>query len=121
MKKLFACILMMCLMLVCLPSCSKSYEENAWFVEEKLESCLVPDLPEIDTSYVKENNERIYVKFTETEYTAYLDKVYEYLKSQDFKYFGTRGRTEGVGMLYHYYFKPVSELSEFKNFREFPK
>ena len=112
-------MLALCLTVVfcfcCLASCSSAHKENKWFSEEKLTECLVGDLPTITKDYVKHNDEDIYVSFTDSELEAYVKSVYDYLRSQEYKYLGTRGEQKGTlaGSLTTYYFEPATELSEF--------
>ena len=115
MKKLVALILIVVLCLCSLASCASAHKENEWFSEEKLTNCLVGDLPTIEKDYVNHNGEDIYVSFTSKEREAYVAEVFEYLKSQNFKYLGTRGEQKGTlaGTLTTYYFEPATELSEF--------
>ena len=115
MKKAVALCLATVLCLCCLASCGSAHEENEWFSEEKLTNCLVGDLPTITKDYVNHNDEDIYVSFTSKEREAYVAEVFEYLKSQNFKYLGTRGEQASTlaGSFTTYYFKPATELSEF--------
>ena len=115
MKKLVALCLTVVLCLCCLTSCGSAHKENKWFSEKKLTECLVGDLPKIEKDYVNHNDEDIYVSFTNKEREAYVAEVFEYLKSQNFKYLGTRGEQVGTlaGTLTTYYFEPATELSEF--------
>ena len=115
MKKILALCLTVVLCLCCLASCGSAHEENEWFSEEKLTECLVGDLPTIEKDYVNHNGEDIYVSFTSKEREAYVAEVFEYLKSQNFKYLGTRGEQASTlaGSFTTYYFKPATELSEF--------
>ena len=115
MKKLLTSVLTVILCLCCLASCSSAHKENTWFSEKKLTDCLVGDLPTIEKDYVNSGGEDIYVSFTAGEREAYVAEVFEYLKSQNFKYFGTRGEQVGTlaGTFTTYYFKPATELSEF--------
>lgn len=115
MKKVFALCLAAILCLCCLASCGSAYKENKWFSEDKLTECLVGDLPTIEKDYVNHNGEDIYVSFTSKEREAYVVSVFEYLKSQNFKYLGTRGEQASTlaGSFTTYYFKPATELSEF--------
>ena len=116
MKKLLALCLTVVLCLCCLTSCGKSHKENTWFSDEKLTNCLVGDLPDIEKDYVNHKGEDIYVSFTEKEREAYVAEVFEYLKSQNFKYLGTRGEVKSTlaGGFTTYYLKPATELSEFR-------
>lgn len=115
MKKLLALCLTAVLCLCCLASCGSAHEENEWFSEEKLTNCLVDDLPSIEKNYINHNSEDIYVSFTAGEREAYVVSVFEYLKTQNFKYLGTRGEQASTlaGSFTTYYFKPATELSEF--------
>ena len=115
MKKLLALCLTAVLCLCCLASCGSTHKENKWFSEEKLTECLVGDLPTIEKDYVNHNGEDIYVSFTSKEREAYVADIFEYLKSQNFKYLGTRGEQASTlaGSFTTYYFKPATELSEF--------
>ena len=115
MKKLLVLCLTAVLCLCCLASCGSAHKENEWFSEEKLTECLVGDLPTIEKDYVNHNGEDIYVSFTSKEREAYVAEVFEYLKSQNFKYLGTRGEQASTlaGSFTTYYFKPATELSEF--------
>ena len=115
MKKLLASFLTLILCLCCLASCGSAHKENEWFSEEKLTNCLVGDLPTIEKDYVNSGGEDIYVSFTAGEREAYVAEVFEYLKSQNFKYLGTRGEQASTlaGSFTTYYFKPATELSEF--------
>ena len=115
MKKLLALCLTVVLCLCCLASCGSAHKENEWFSEEKLTNCLVGDLPTVEKDYVNHNGEDIYVSFTSKEREAYVAEVFEYLKSQNFKYLGTRGEQASTlaGSFTTYYFKPATELSEF--------
>ena len=115
MKKLLSLCLTVFLCLFCLASCGSTHKENKWFSEEKLTQCLIGDLPTITKDYVNHNDEDIYVSFTSKERESYVAEVFEYLKSQNFKHFGTRGEQKGTlaGTFTTYYFKPATELSEF--------
>ena len=115
MKKILALCLTVVLCLCCLASCGSAHKENKWFSEEKLTQCLVGDLPTIEKDYVNSGGEDIYVSFTSKEREAYVVSVFEYLKSQNFKYLGTRGEQASTlaGTFTTYYFKPATELSEF--------
>lgn len=115
MKKLLVLCLTAVVCLCCLSSCSSAHKENTWFSEERLTECYVGDLPAVTKDYVKHNDENIYVSFTTEERESYVNEIYEYLKSQSFEYFGTRGNQDSTlaGTFTTYYFEPASELSEF--------
>ncbi len=113
MKKLLACFLVMLLTFTCLTACG--YKQNEWFSEEKLSKCLIPDFPEIDDNYVLKGNNDLYVYFSEAEYKAYVNGVYEYLKTKNFEYLGTRGEIASSlsGAFTSYYFEPAESLEDF--------
>ena len=91
------------------------YKENLWFSEEKLQKCLVSDLPKLNSDkYVRYNDNDVYAKLTEEEFHSYANEIYEYLLESNFVYLGTRGETLH-GAFPVYYFEPASELSEFKD------
>ena len=115
MKRFLALYLTVVLCLCCLASCGSTHKESTWFSEEKLIQCIVGELPTIEKYYVNHNDEDIYVSFTSKERESYVAEVFEYLKSQNFKYLGTRGEQKGTlaGTLTTYYFEPATELSEF--------
>ena len=114
MKKVLALCSAAVLCLCCLASCS-AHKENEWFSEEKLTECLVGDLPTITKDYVNHSDADIYVSFTSKEREAYVAEVFKYLKSQNFKYLGTRGEQASTlaGSFTTYYFEPATELREF--------
>ena len=116
MKRILAYALTVVMLITCLSSCGVNHRKNTWFSDVKLEECLVSGLPKIEKDYINQGDEDLYVKFTEAEYQAYVKEIYEYLKAQDFEYFGTRGEQKGTlaGTLTTYYFKPADELSEFE-------
>ena len=115
MRKLLFILICASICVTLLTSCSSAHKENEWFSEEKLTQCLVGDLPTIEKNYVNSGGEDIYVSFTSKEREAYVASVFEYLKSQNFKYLGTRGEQASTlaGSFTTYYFKPATELSEF--------
>ena len=116
MKKLLALILTAVLCLCCLASCSSAHKENEWFSEDKLTECLVGDLPTIEKDYVNHNDEDIYVYLTDSEFKAYVESVYDYLCSEEYKYLGTRGEQKDTlaGAFTTYYFEPATELEGFR-------
>ena len=113
MKKLFTFIVLICILALLLSSCG--YKQNEWISEEKLSKCLIPDFPEIQDNYVVKGDGDIYVKFSEEEYKAYVSGVYEYLKSKNFEYLGTRGELQSSlsGAFNTYLFKPADILEDF--------
>ena len=117
MKKLIALCLFVSLCLCCFASCNSVYQENTWFAEGKLADCLISDLPKITKESVNHNDENVYVSFTDDEFKAYVESVYDYLRSQEFKYFGTRGEQANTlaGVFTTYYFEPATELESFWN------
>ena len=116
MKRISVCILSIVLILACLTSCSLfTHKRNQWFTEEKLEKCLVSDMPQLDCDLVKERDNVIYANLTEDEFDAYLNELFGYIKAKEFKYLGTRGKIASSlsGAFTTYYLEPVTELSEF--------
>lgn len=113
MKKAFASLLIIVLCLCCLVSCG-SYKENEWFSEEKLDECLVPELPRLEKSFIGDGN-NVCVSFSNTEFNDYVQAAYGYLKSQEFEYLGTRGAIKSslAGLFTTYYFEPAEELDDF--------
>ena len=116
MKKLLALCLTAILCLCCLASCGSAHKENTWFSEDKLTECLVADLPTIEKDYVNHNDKDIYVSFTDSEFKAYVESVYDYLCSEEYKYLGTRGEQKDTlaGAFTTYYFEPATELESFR-------
>lgn len=117
MKKYLLLIFTM-FFLVTLTSCDiNSYEENSWYSDDRLKECLVEDLPEIqNVDYVKKNDEDVYFYMNSNDYNSYVNIVYNYLKSQNFEYLGTKGDDKAslAGMLSTYYFKEANTLEEFR-------
>ena len=112
MKRLIAYVILLSLLALLLCSCS--YKQNEWYTDETLSKCLLPDFSEPTENYVKQGD-NIYLNFSEEEFEKYLNGVYEYLKSKDFEYLGTRGEFHNSlsGAFASYYFKEADELSEF--------
>ena len=102
-----------------LTSCDlNKYYENTWFSNESLQKCIVDELPEIkDTDYVNVNDQEIYMNLAEDEYEDYVETVYEYLKTQDYRYLGTRGEQNNTlaGVMTTYFFKEANSLEEFRD------
>lgn len=102
-----------------LASCDlNKYYENTWFSNESLQKCIVDELPEIkDTDYVNVNDQEIYMNLAEDEYEDYVETVYEYLKTQDYRYLGTRGEQNNTlaGVMTTYFFKEANSLEEFRD------
>ena len=116
MKKLLSLSLAVILCLTLLASCGSAHKENTWFSVEKLSDCLVGDLPTIEKDYVNSGGEDIYVYLTDSEFKAYVKSVYDYLCSEEYKYFGTRGEQKNTlaGAFTTYYFEPATELESFR-------
>ena len=108
MKKLSILILIF-LCIFALTGCGTRYEENVWYSQEKLEECLLTDLPIIEKPLLKRADEKVYTSFTGKEFDAYVQSVYDYLKAQNFEYLGTRGHQKSslMGFLSTYYFQPA--------------
>lgn len=115
MKKSFISLLL----LVCilgLTSCTNAkYEKNVWFSNEKLEQWEIPSLPEITYSdYYHNNKDWVYFNASYNELEDYANIVYEYLKTQDFEYLGTRGHQKAslAGAFASYYFKEIETFED---------
>ena len=100
---------------ICTLLSSCSYKQNEWISEEKLTKCLIPDFPEIKDNYVVKGNSDIYVNFSKEEYEGYVGQVYEYLKSKNFLYLGTRGELKSSlsGAFNTYSLKFAESLEDF--------
>ena len=117
MKKILVLFLSVALCLICLASCEVSYKKNAWYTEDVLSDCLVPELPTIKKDFINESDKDIYVSLNENEFDDYVKAVFEYLKSQDFNYLGTRGGQKSTlaGAFTTYFFEPADYLSRFEH------
>lgn len=116
MRKIPFICLSALLCLCCLTSCSLfSHVENQWFSADKLTECIVSDMPRLNCDCVKEDDETVYANLTEAEFDDYLNELYSYLRSKEFKYLGTRGEIASTlsGAFTSYYFEPATELAEF--------
>ena len=115
MKKLIACTLTIVFTLLCLVGCTNPYLPDTWYTEERLNTCLVPELPRVSGSFVSHNDKTVYANLTDEEFDAYVSSVYAYLISQEFDHLGTRGEVKSslAGALATYYFKEVETLDEF--------
>ena len=116
MKRWIILSLCMFLLLPCLTGCFGQYKENTWYSQEKLRECLVPGLPAPENrNYVCRNDVDIYVFQNSSEQDAYVQRVYSYLLSRGFAYFGTRGQQIDTlaGALTSYEWMPAEELSDF--------
>ena len=115
MKRLSILFLILGLILCCLTSCVGSSKENSWFSNDKLSECLVTELPIPKNEYVQDKYGDICVYFKDKELEDYAISVYEYLYSQNFKYFGTRGEQKNTlaGVFTTYYFQSANDFSQF--------
>lgn len=117
MKKIICLMILTCLLLPCLISCSRRYVQNAWYSDEKCAECFVPGLPSPEgRNVVRESDESIYVFLNNSEYESYVSIVYEYLKAQNLAYLGTRGEQQNTlaGVFTTYYFRPAESLEDFR-------
>ena len=120
MKKVFLLAIML-LFTFTLTSCDSLfsiYEKSEWYTDGKLSECEVPNLPEFESNiYLKENDDNIYVTMSYIEFNNYCEKVYDYLKSINLMYLGTRGEldTTLAGALTTYFFSSAETLEEFIN------
>ncbi len=116
MKK-YISIALILIFILCLTSCDlNNYEENTWFSKEALEECGVAELPKLEgIDYVKVNDQDIYFDTNYETMEEYAYRVYEYLKSKNLEYLGTRGEEKNnfKGLFKTFYFKHVEEFEEF--------
>ena len=116
MKKFFINLILITCILV-LSSCDGAeYKKNEWFTDDKLEQCGVSNLPTISccSDYYYNNKSWVYFNASYHELEDYANIVYEYLKSQDFEYLGTRGHQKAslAGAFASYYFKEIETFED---------
>ena len=113
MRKIFSFLLMLCL-LFALAGCGESYQEDVWYSSEKLEECLVPDLPQTSPTLLNQSDWKVYDSLTNAEFDTYVQLVYDYLKAQNFEYLGTRGHYKSSLSipLRSYYYQPAETLAQ---------
>lgn len=115
MKKVFINVIMIICILV-LTSCNNTkYEKNVWFSNEKLEQAEISNLPTVTCSdYYYNNSDWVYFNVSGQELRDYASVVFEYLKSQNFEYFGTRGNQKSTlaGAFSSYYFKEIESFDD---------
>ena len=113
MGKIFSVLLILCLLLT-LAGCGESYQEDVWYSSEKLTECLVPQLPQTGPTLLNQSDWKVYDSLTNAEFDAYVQSVYDYLKSQNFAYLGTRGHYKSSLSIafMSYYFQPAETLAQ---------
>lgn len=113
MGKIFSFLLILCLLLT-LAGCGESYQEDVWYSSEKLTECLVPQLPQTGPTLLNQSDWKVYDSLTNAEFDAYVQSVYDYLKSQNFAYLGTRGHYKSsLSIAFRsYYFQPAETLAQ---------
>ena len=109
MRKIIS-MLLLTICVIALSSCDGAeYKQNEWFADDKLEQCEISNLPTISccSDYYYNNKSWVYFNASYHELEDYANIVYEYLKSQDFEYLGTRGHQKAslAGAFASYYFK----------------
>ena len=115
MKRSIGFSLCLCLLLTCLTGCSGRYQENVWYSQQRQEECLVPELPAPkNRSYVNDRDADIYCFMNSSEFSGYVETIYDYLQSKNFAYFGTRGAMVNTlaGAFTTYEFQPAGESLE---------
>lgn len=114
MKKAIALILILCLLCAGLAACASTYGENVWYSQEKLEECLVSDLPALHAPHLVQDDWMVFANLTREESDAYAQSVYSYLIARQFPYLGTRGHQRGslAGAFTSYYFQPTENLEQ---------
>lgn len=115
----FSCLLALALTVICvLFACglfSGCTYSGHFFDKKHLQTHLVDDLPKPPSLWVNNYGSYIiYVTMSKEKFDKYVETVYEYLLSRDFKRFGTHGEVASslIGMQY-YANTDVSELSDF--------
>ena len=113
MRKIFSFLLILCL-LFALTGCGESYQEDVWYSSEKLAECLVPDLPQTSPTLLNQSDWKVYDSLTNAEFDTYVQLVYDYLKTQNFEYLGTRGHYKSsLSIAFRsYYFQPAETLAQ---------
>lgn len=104
MKKL-SLLLVFCLLLPTFAGCTH-YNEDVWYSEAKLKECLVPNLPQTGPTLLNQDDWKVYDSLSNTEFDAYVQSVYDYLKQQNFPYLGTRGHYKSslsIAFMSYYY------------------
>ena len=112
MFRKIALLLVVCA-LFSLAGCT-DYKEDVWYSEEKLAECLVPQLPQTGPTLLNQSDWKVYDSLTNAEFDAYVQSVYDYLKSQNFAYLGTRGHYKSSLSIafMSYYFQPAETLAQ---------
>ena len=110
-------MLLLTICVIALSSCDGAeYKKNEWFTDDKLEQCGVSNLPTISccSDYYYNNKSWVYFNASYHELEDYANIVYEYLKSQDFEYLGTRGHQKAslAGAFASYYFKEIETFED---------
>ena len=116
MRKIIS-MLLLTICAIALSSCDGAeYKKNEWFTDDKLEQCGVSNLPTISccSDYYYNNKSWVYFNASYHELEDYANIVYEYLKSQDFEYLGTRGHQKAslAGAFASYYFKEIETFED---------
>ena len=116
MRKIIS-MLLLTICVIALSSCDGAeYKKNEWFTDDKLEQCGVSNLPTISccSDYYYNNKSWVYFNASYHELEDYANIVYEYLKSQDFEYLGTRGHQKAslAGAFASYYFKEIETFED---------
>lgn len=115
--KLFLCLFFTLIIILSLCSCS----ENKFFSDFLLKTEGVSDLPKFSSKKVDKESNRVYhFEATEEQFNKYAVDVYDYLKSLNLKYFGTRGEgSPDNGFLFTgFEFIPCEQLSDFARTRD---
>lgn len=131
--KLYRCLVwvgIILLSIVCLVSCNgetHTYARDAWFSESVLNDCalLTMPTPAEGISYVKEDENSIYLNLSRKEYIAYIESLYEAVLAEDFTFMGavkdaetnifgkTTYRTRMAKLFYEFFIGESGENEEF--------
>ena len=100
---------------VCLSSCDLAkYKKNIWYSDEKIEQCLISNLPKMDGDYYIINDTTIRFNTTWEALKSYANSVFSYLQSENFAYLGTRGHQKAslAGAFASYYFEEIESFED---------
>ena len=131
--KLYRCLVwvgIILLSIVCLVSCDgevHTYARDAWFSESVLNDCALPAMPTPaeGISYVKEDENTVYLNLSRKEYIAYIESLYEAVLAEDFTFMGavkdaetnifgkTTYRTRMANLFYEFFIGESGENEEY--------
>ncbi len=115
MKKYFL-LLTILILAIFFTSCNKNtYSKNIWFSNERLAELEITDLPSPTCGdYYHNGKTWVYFNTKKDELKDYAEEVFEYLKTKNFKYLGTRGTIKSslAGAFTSYHFKEIETFED---------